>query len=915
MPTTRSWGSDEPDSTLDVCPATWDQTAGPRELDETPAAIGRYVVLEQLGAGGMGVVHAAFDPKLGRKVAIKLIHNAGGRRPINGEPRLLREARALARLSHPNVVAVFDVGLVGDRVFLAMEHVEGQTLGQWQRGQTRSWRDVLAAYVQAGRGLAAAHLQQLVHRDFKPANALIDAAGRVRVLDFGLAIAAEDDALESSNSDAITACSRLTLSGVVMGTPAYMSPQQLKGEAPDASSDQFSFCVALFEALYGQRPFSGSTVGQLAARANAGAFASLDDRRDVPAWLHHALRRGLAAQPERRWPSMHALLRHLDPQRRRRRSRVAGSATLGAVGVTIIALHASAPPPDACAAAADKIAASWDDQARGAVRDAIVGGGLTYADDTWTLVEDGLDQYARQWTEARRQACHQDAAVAPPQTLDLRMQCLDERLETFSALVDVLATADDAVVRNATRAVASLPGPARCTDDAALLTAPHDARGNEQVAAIRRTLATGRAQLLAGRYDTGIEIAKSALEQARRSQHRSTVAEALHQVGNFEERLGHYAQAEATLTEAAILAREIGHAEIAAESMLQLAGVVGYVLARKEEGIAWGRHAQAMIERAQLGRRAQAKLANNVGAVFFRAGDFEAARDQYEDAVALLRGSVGPRARQELASTHNNLGNSYAQLERLDEAHHNLQRALELTEQMRGSDHPDLAVMVANAANIDLDRGRADAAVAGHQRALEIRLATLPPLHPFVASSHMNLGLAYASREQPDLAIEHLRRAVELKEAAMGRSHPDLALALNNLGEIQRELGDVQAAIASHGRARDIWLDAQGPEHPFVGYPTTNLGLDYLAAGDLVQAEALLGRAMEICAANPHDVTLQALTELGTAQLLVQSNQEPAQALALAGRAHTALTDTRYPTQARQAAQLVAQLQSGAISR
>jgi serine/threonine protein kinase len=236
------------------------------------AKVGRFVVLGDLGAGGMGHVVRAFDPQLGREVALKRLHADGP----EASARAIREAQAVASLSHPNVIAVYDFGEHDDAIFIALELVEGKTLREWMSDGPYPWAIVLDRLEAAGRGLAAAHRVGLVHRDFKPSNVLVGDDGRVRVTDFGLArfIAAPSDAMVGDASDSLSSgdvC--LTRSGVVLGTPAYMAPEQHAG-ASDPSSDQYAFCVVLFEALYGERPFRGATQrelvdGQTPGRARA----------------------------------------------------------------------------------------------------------------------------------------------------------------------------------------------------------------------------------------------------------------------------------------------------------------------------------------------------------------------------------------------------------------------------------------------------------------------------------------------------------------------------------------------------------------------------------------------------------------------------------------------------------------------
>ncbi len=308
------------------------------------ARIGRYAVLRRLGAGGMGVVYSAYDDELDRKVAIKLVRGelAG---PATIE-RVRREAQALARLSHPNVVQVYEVGTFRDQAYVAMEFVPGATLRAYQSAPGRTPREVLAAYLQAGRGLAAAHAVGLVHRDFKPDNALVGDDGRVRVVDFGLARLSgssgqDPEDMPASPGLAGQAVGALTASGAVVGTPAYMAPEQIDGQVADARSDLFGFCVALYEALYGRRPYAGERPIDIRREIAAGQVSEPALAPDLPAAVRRALVRGLAEDPAARWPDMDALLAALarDPGRRLRRVAMAVLAALS-VGTGVYALLA-----------------------------------------------------------------------------------------------------------------------------------------------------------------------------------------------------------------------------------------------------------------------------------------------------------------------------------------------------------------------------------------------------------------------------------------------------------------------------------------------------------------------------------------------------------------------------------------------
>ena len=284
--------------------------------------IGRFVVTKQLGVGGMGVVYAADDPELGRQVALKVLRGAVARDSVLAAQRIMREARLAARVSHPNVVALYEVGQHGDRVFIAMELVTGSSLSAWIKEKPRSPKEVLAVFVDAGRGLAAAHAAGVVHRDFKPDNVLVGTDGRARVTDFGLARRGEnEEATTADDQDRArakrTSLSDLSNAAAILGTPAYMAPEQHSGGHTDPRTDQFSFCVALYEALHRQRPFEGTTWEELSQSVLAGRVRAPPASSRVPASLHRIVVRGLSVRPGDRFASMNELLEALGRDRGR----------------------------------------------------------------------------------------------------------------------------------------------------------------------------------------------------------------------------------------------------------------------------------------------------------------------------------------------------------------------------------------------------------------------------------------------------------------------------------------------------------------------------------------------------------------------------------------------------------------------
>ncbi|MEX1364313.1 MAG: protein kinase [Nannocystaceae bacterium] len=334
--------------------------------------IGRYTVIDTVGEGGMGTVLRAFDPQLDRQVALKVLQ---AQLSQHEAARLRREAQAMAKLSHPNVVQVYEVGSSDGRTFVAMELVSGQTLREWIK-EEHDWRECVALFIPLGEGLSAAHECGLVHRDFKPGNALIDAKGRPRVLDFGLARQAEGHD-EQTDLDASFSTIRakviaeaayldtpLTRTGTLMGTPAYMPPEQFDGGIVDARSDQFSFCVTMYEALYGRRPFTHESLEARLEAIRSGELPGPPSARGVPRALHKILRRGLAAEPEARWPSMDALLTELRRVSRPRGQRWMTGGLAAGLLLTSVGLVASRSEPPSPGPEAEGVVVDGDAEAK-----------------------------------------------------------------------------------------------------------------------------------------------------------------------------------------------------------------------------------------------------------------------------------------------------------------------------------------------------------------------------------------------------------------------------------------------------------------------------------------------------------------------------------------------------------------------
>ncbi|HUS28219.1 MAG TPA: protein kinase [Kofleriaceae bacterium] len=416
--------------------------------------IDRYIIERPLGAGGMGVVYAARDPELDRRVAIKLLH-AGA--PAE---RLRREAQALAKLHHPNVVTVFDVGQHDGQSFVAMALVDGKNLRTWQR-DARPVRESLRVILEAGRGLVAAHDAGLMHRDFKPDNVFVSHHGNVLVGDFGLARSA-DDAPDASGSDLSAADTGLTMTGALVGTPAYMAPEQARGE-PEVASDQFAFCVTAWELLYGERPFAGSNVDEVMDAIEHGRIVEPKDDRGVPSRVRRALERGMAARPADRWPTIDALLTELSGQRARRR-RLAVLAAIAVIGCFAIAWGVSrwtSSPASRCRPADERLAGTWNDATRKQLRAYLVAA-APFAETAIDNAMRGIDRYSGNWKRAWVKTC--SAKEISDTAFDLEIQCLDRRLTSLGITVGELRTADAKGASNVLESVELLPDITACGD-------------------------------------------------------------------------------------------------------------------------------------------------------------------------------------------------------------------------------------------------------------------------------------------------------------------------------------------------------------------------------------------------------------------------------------------------------------------
>ena len=871
--------------------------------------VGRYVIRDVLAAGGMGVVFIASDPALDRDVALKLLrpHLAatGAAAAAHLDDRLIREAQAMARLAHPNVVAVHDAGRIGDQVFIAMELVAGSTLKDWLQDAPRSSREILAAFSAAGRGLAAAHAAGILHRDFKPENVLVGRDGRVRVTDFGLARSLErDDRVAGAlglGSQALAL--RLTASGALVGTPRYMAPEQFCGEPTDARSDQFSFCVALWEALYGECPFPGRNLEELSESVLGGALRDPPRGGTVPARVRRALRRGLALAADQRHASMEDLLAELAVEPRRPRAAwIAGPIAVALTAGVVAALFARGGGQERqlCTGAAARFASVWNPRRAGEMKRAFAATHLPYGPDAASSVASVLDGYQARWVAMHTEACRATRVRGeqPEKVLELRMVCLEERLKDVRALVELYARADPAVVETSVAAAYRLADVAACADLPALtavLPPPSDPAVAVHVSELRDRLARARAHKESGKFAEGIALARPAASAARSIGYRPLEAEALLVEGELEQRSGDRAAAEATLMQAIYAAEAGKHDLVAASAWTTLVFLVGYEDARYARGIELARHATAAIERLGGNGPIEGNLEKALGAIDADQGHDQEAIRHFERAVSLFERALGPDHPSVITAV-DNLGMALAAQGQRDRALELHRRALAARERTLGGQHPAIARSLENLGN-DLEaRGDSRQAEELHRRALAILERTVGPEDPEVATVLTDLGNSLRSQGRLAEALEIHQRGLALGEKVFGPENPTFAAQLVNTGTLLKLLGRLDEALAHQRRAAAIYAKLLGPDHPRVAYTWLTMGDVHLERGHPRQALAEYRRALPIlekARGEGHPEVTSALISIGQAELALG---HPGRAIEPLERALAALVPSDAPS-------------------
>ncbi len=834
-----------------------------RALPAVGDAVDRYTIVGELGAGAMGVVFLARDPELDRELAIKLVQpQPGSAEDELVHQRMLREGRALARIDHPNVVRVFDVGRWEGTLFVAMERAPGRSLREWLAIERRSVAQIAGVIAQCARGLAAAHDAGVVHRDVKPENIIVDDAGRARVTDFGLAMTddgADLRSLPTGPMNAVTPLAsgevQLTRTHGIVGTPAYMAPEQLRGGAVDGRSDQFALCVVLAEAVNGERPFAAESLEARVALIEAGQIAIA---ASVPRWLRQVIERGLAADPSARFPSLYALAQALVPPRARWPWFVAAAVTT-AIAATAFTLRGGDDP---CLDATASFDRAWRADRVGLISTVFASSGKSFAAPAWQYTRDTIDRYAATWRAVRIDACR--ARPARPSTV----RCLERRAGELDALLARWEHAGVETLAAAPFAAEGLGNPESCRY-ADVDPPPATAAERAHVEALEKQLYAARADDLAGNAMAAVTALTALVPELERAGLRVLHAEALFMLAQNERELGRAKQTREHLVAAIAAAETAGSARTKARAWTALAELSDDVDMRPEESRDALRLAEASIEQAGKPEELELERQVAIALVSMNAGE-------HEQAIRAVRASLADTSELHVSERTRRLqilARALIAAGQMDAALAELERAEQLITRALGPDSPYLAAVLETQCEPLDYLGRRDEAIARDLRALRIFDASFGTDNPRRALILNNLAVLYGNQGDHARALQLAREVLALQIKAHGAGSHDAAIAHHNLASTLNDLGKPGEALEHLDRALAILTKTVGPEHPLVAN----------VHGTLSSAHALLHHPADALAHARAALAIREKAQVGTG-FLAFSRYEVAEALIAAGR-------------------------------
>jgi eukaryotic-like serine/threonine-protein kinase len=804
--------------------------------------VGRYQIIKLIGRGGMGAVYAAHDPNLDRQVALKLLHATQN---YEAGERMIREAQALARLDDPHVVQVYDAGEFDEQVFITMQLVDGEDLGSALTRKKHGVPQIISWFCAAGRGLAAAHEAGLIHRDFKPNNVLIDQRGRVAVTDFGLARSLDpgDDRRH------------LTGVGTIMGTPAYMSPEQHGQLTTTPASDQFSFCVALWEALYDRHPFIAGDRASIASMSPFAIGYQIYDgelipppqRKHVPKRVHDALVRGLARNPEKRWPAMKLLLAELEPAQKKRVWPIAvGIAALAAAGsgAAVWLLVGKETQPACSAQTAARANAAWSTALGQQLHDRFGKSGRSYADAAARQARTTLDRYTTRWQQMASDVCEAERSASQvPELVTRRHHCLDNRLDALRGLATMLtAEANPEFVDRAQQMVDGLPDLGDCLDESVASTPPVAIAAEVQKLTLDINAAEARA--IAGDYPRSRSEATRVLARADQLKWAPLQSRAHFVIGKIALAQFDTKQSREHLMKSAELATATALDREAARAWTQAQ------LAAGTDGAADAVMTLAPIARASAQRTNDKELIAMAGVIGARAlvrarkymEGADACRVAYEAAQKADNGSVLEEARICMLEALTPLGKSSEFEPILDKLIEDKSKAL-------GADHPTVADLLKVKIDANLRQGKLPEARKAAERVFEIRKRVYPAQHiktaealeelasvtqsegktkealelykqalaatddqkieqvVLISSLHISIAMMendIEGKQHHQTALDHFEKAAALVRKTTGADSIELAVLLINYGQVKSE-DNVEVALGILGESRQIF--------------------------------------------------------------------------------------------------------------
>ncbi len=949
---------------------------------EPGATLGRFTVIRLLGAGGMGEVFLCHDPDLERDVAVKLLH---ARESASGgdamRERLLREARAIAKLAHPNVISVHDVAVWNDRVFLAMEFVPGVTLGRWVSALATDWRAIVAMFIQAGRGLIAAHRAGMIHRDFKPDNVLVGDDGRARVLDFGIARATtseiddrvtdrwdilgeEDDSLSrpiqrhgvlstgvltkrepSASPDPVDGASaaeregevastreprgtplehglgieathavtpspyqarglsrgaaedldetraapegltrapagiatadrsvftrprdtstRLTSTGMLIGTPAYMAPEQFAGGPLDARADQFSFCVALWESLYNQRPYLGNTMASLSAVVLRGEITPPPTGSKIPARVEALLRKGLSVRREDRHEDLEALLEQLEsilrPQERRRWGAIAVFAIASTLAVSAYAMRDTedhdAAATQACAGDASLLGQSWDDAARLAARERFVSLDPARGEQTWQRTEQRAQHWLESWFEARTAACRDSHELhrQSGETLELRLACLDGLGAEFKARAQLWQDADAQIMGKAIESAASMSPPSLCSDVQRLQE--HSAALKDPSSQASRYLAEDlpsvRAQMSAGLYKAAADQTEGIWRSANERKDLPAIVVIGLDRGRALEKSGRPLDSRTVLTTALRSALTLGMDEEATLAAAYLGSTSGVSLSMYDEGEAYLGVAAALAARRPTVDARSHQVARSHCHFLNDRGRIDEALGYCNQAVEESIAVFGEDSLEYAGNLHN-LANNFIMRRDQATAREFLERAVVIVTGALGDRHPRVAGMLSSLSAMEYYAGNTERAREHCARAVDIIESGSESIGGEALVCKISLATIAMTLDELDEALRLVTEVESLSRTVKGEVSSERVFVENIRGSVAASRGDWKLAREHYEKALDFALRTRAADHPDVLETAMFLAEADLALGEPKEVPARLDVIDKVLAAQPN---------------------------------------------------------------